>query len=79
MITYGVRGVYILIGVALTLFVMFLAMCVMLTVLEKWREDAEREEKQARERGVRSDAEETGPSGCWEGISRCIWLRLAVF
>ena len=49
MITYGVRGVYILIGVALTLFVMFLAMCVMLTVLEKWREDAEREEKQARE------------------------------
>lgn len=50
MIYYGIKGVYFLIGVAVTLFVFCIALAVMSFVLERWREEAEREEKARKER-----------------------------
>lgn len=51
MIYYGVRGVYILIGVALTLFVLCIVLAVMSYIIEWWVRDELKEEEERKKRG----------------------------
>lgn len=51
MITYGVRGVYILIGVALTLFCLCIVLAVMCYIIEWWVREDVKEEEERKKRG----------------------------